>query len=83
MAIAKGAKILERHVGLPTETISLNAYSMNPDQADKWVKSALEAKEICKMKKETERYISQAEIDSLNSLMRGVYLKNDVKKAMC
>ena len=80
MAIAKGAKILERHVGLPTETISLNAYSMNPDQADKWVKSALEAKEICKMKKETERYISQAEIDSLNSVMRGVYLKHDVKK---
>lgn len=80
MAIAKGAKILERHVGLPTETISLNAYSMNLDQADKWVKSALEAKEICKMKKETERYISQAEIDSLNSLMRGVYLKHDVKK---
>ena len=80
MAIAKGAKILERHVGLPTETISLNAYSMNPDQADKWVKSALEAKEICKMKKETERYISQAEIDSLNSLMRGVYLKHDGKK---
>lgn len=80
MAIAKGAKILERHVGLPTETISLNAYSMNPDQADKWVKSALEAKEICKMKKETERYISQAEIDSLNSLMRGVYLKHNVKK---
>lgn len=80
MAIAKGAKILERHVGLPTETISLNAYSMNPDQADKWVKSALEAKEICKMKKETERYISQAEIDSLNSLMRGVYLKHVVKK---
>ena len=80
MAIAKGAKILERHVGLPTETSSLNAYSMNPDQADKWVKSALEAKEICKMKKETERYISQAEIDSLNSLMRGVYLKHDVKK---
>ena len=80
MAIEKGAKILERHVGLPTETNSLNAYSMNPDQADKWVKSALEAKEICKMKKETERYISQAEIDSLNSLMRGVYLKHDVKK---
>jgi len=80
MAVAKGAKILERHVGLPTETIKLNAYSMNPEQADKWVKAALDAKEICSMKKETERYISQAEIDSLNSLMRGVYLKNDVAK---
>ena len=80
MAVAKGAKILERHVGLPTETIKLNAYSMNPEQADKWVKAALDAKEICSMKKETERYISQAEIDSLNSLMRGVYLKHDVAK---
>lgn len=80
MAVAKGAKILERHVGLPTETIKLNAYSMNPEQADKWVKAALDAKEICSMKKETERYISQAEIDSLNSLMRGVYLKHDVKE---
>lgn len=80
MAIAKGAQILERHVGLPTETISLNAYSMAPAQADVWVKAALDAKEICKMKKETERYISQAEIDSLNSLMRGVYVKRDVEE---
>jgi len=80
MAVAKGAKILERHVGLPTETISLNAYSMNPAQAEKWVTAVLNAKEICKMKKETERYISQEEIDSLNSLMRGVYLKHDVEE---
>lgn len=80
MAIAKGAKILERHVGLPTDTIKLNAYSMTPEQADKWVKAALDAKEICSMKKETERYISQEEVDSLNSLMRGVYLKHDVSE---
>lgn len=79
LAIAKGAKILERHVGLPTETITLNAYSMNPAQADKWVESALRAKNMCMMKKENDKYISQDEIDSLNSLMRGVYLKHDVK----
>ena len=80
MAIAKGAKILERHVGLPTETISLNAYSMNPEQADKWVQAAVNAKNICQMKKDGSKYISQEEIDSLNSLMRGVYLKHDVKE---
>ncbi len=79
MAIAKGAKLLERHVGLPTETITLNAYSMNPEQAEKWVEAAVNAKDICKMKKENEKYISQEELDSLNSLMRGVYLKKDVK----
>lgn len=79
LAIAKGARILERHVGLPTDTIKLNAYSMNPDQADAWVKAALQAKDICTMKKEDSKYISQEEIDSLNSLMRGVYLKHPVK----
>ena len=79
LAIAKGAKLLERHVGLPTETISLNAYSMNPEQADKWVEAALNAKNICSLKKNNEKYVSQDEIDSLHSLMRGVYVKHDIK----
>ena len=80
LAIAKGAKILERHVGLPTETITLNAYSMNPQQADKWVAEAERARTICTVKKENEKYISQEELDSLHSLMRGVYVKHDVKE---
>lgn len=80
LAIAKGAKILERHVGLPTETITLNAYSMNPEQADRWVKAAVDARTICSMKREDNKYVSQEEIDSLQSLMRGVYLKRAVKK---
>ena len=79
LAIAKGATILERHVGLPTETIKLNAYSMNPTQADKWVEAAENARKMCAMKKEDTKYISQAEIDSLHSLMRGVYAKHDIK----
>ncbi|MDO4965146.1 MAG: N-acetylneuraminate synthase family protein [Lachnospiraceae bacterium] len=78
MAIAKGSKILERHVGLPTETITLNAYSMNPEQADKWVESIVTARQMCALKKEGKKYVSQAEIDSLRSLMRGVYAKRDI-----
>ncbi len=80
LATAKGATIFERHIGLPTETITLNAYSMNPQQADNWVKSIVNAKEICSLKKEDTKYISQEELDSLSSLMRGVYLKKTVKK---
>lgn len=80
LAVAKGAKILERHVGLPTDTISLNAYSMNPEQAERWVEAALRAKNMCAMKKDHTKYVSQEELDSLNSLMRGVYLKRDVKE---
>ncbi|HKM23108.1 MAG TPA: N-acetylneuraminate synthase family protein [Lachnospiraceae bacterium] len=80
LAVAKGAKILERHVGLPTDTIKLNAYSMNPEQAEKWVEAALLAKSMCETKKDNEKYISQAELDSLRSLMRGVYAKRDIKE---
>lgn len=80
MAVAKGAKILERHVGLPTETITLNAYSMNPQQADRWVESIVMANDICSLKNEDTKYITQAEIDSLNSLQRGVFVNRDIKK---
>lgn len=79
LAIAKGAQILERHVGLPTDEIKLNAYSMTPLQAENWVKAAVSAKEMCTLKKDDEKYISQEEVESLRSLMRGVYLKKEVK----
>lgn len=78
MAVAKGARILERHVGLPTESIQLNAYSMNPAQTEKWVEAMLLAKTTCGLKRDGKKYVSQAEIDSLRSLMRGVYAKRDI-----
>ncbi len=82
LAVAKGARILERHVGLPTATIKLNAYSMNPEQAENWVISVLEAANMCCCKKTSyhgaTKYISQAEVDSLRSLMRGVFVKRDI-----
>lgn len=82
LAVAKGARIFERHVGLPTETIKLNAYSMNPEQADAWVAAVLQAQNICSCKKTSyhgqTKYISQAEVDSLTSLMRGVFAKRDI-----
>jgi hypothetical protein len=39
-AVAKGAEILERHVGLPRDRIALNSYSSTPDQIDRWIVSA-------------------------------------------
>lgn len=79
LAYAKGAVLFERHVGYPTENIRLNAYSMNPEQADKWVASLLKAKEICDLKKEDDKYIGQSELDSLRSLCRGVFVNRDIK----
>lgn len=78
MAIAKGVQILERHVGLPTETIKLNAYSMNPQQADAWVAAIVEARKMCKF--DGERKVTEGEVKSLHSLMRGVYAKTAIPK---
>ncbi|MBI5425355.1 MAG: N-acetylneuraminate synthase family protein [Opitutae bacterium] len=76
-AVAKGARILERHVGVPTEKIPLNAYSMNPEQTAKWVESALLVQEICGAADGSKK-IAQEEIDSLLSLRRGTFARDAV-----
>lgn len=78
IAISKGVTILERHIGLPTDTIKLNTYSMNAEQTNQWVASALTAKEICG--KGDDKQINQEETESLLSLKRGVYAAHNVPK---
>ncbi len=78
IAVASGARMFERHVGVPTESISLNKYSMNPDQVDAWVRSALESFEILGDDQKVE--ITEEERASLLSLQRGVYAKVAVKR---
>lgn len=84
LAVAKGAQILERHVGLPTDEIKLNAYSMNPAQADAWVAACLKARDMCALRKHEPsgdtKHVTVGEVDSLRSLMRGVYVKHEIKK---
>lgn len=77
VAVAKGAQILERHVGVPTDTITLNAYSMNPEQVERWVQAALAARDICG-NDGNNKHITQAEVESLQSLSRGVYARRDI-----
>lgn len=77
LATALGAQIFERHVGLPTETIKLNAYSMNPDQVDSWIQAWKASRE---MLGHVNKNIRPEETNSLLSLKRGVYLSKNVKK---
>lgn len=72
-AVAKGADMLERHVGVPApeQGIQLNQYSMNPEQADAWVAAALRARAICGPSAEKE--VSEDERQSIRDLARGVY----------
>ncbi|MFZ1676190.1 MAG: N-acetylneuraminate synthase family protein [Saprospiraceae bacterium] len=75
-AISIGAKILERHVGVQTETITLNSYSMNPDEVESWVKAIQEVKVILG---DGNKYTSETETKSLLDLKRGVFAKETIK----
>lgn len=77
IAVAKGAMIFEKHVGLPTETITLNNYSANPAQVEAWLNAARKAFMACGIK--GKRYEStKKEQDDLAALKRGVYAKKTI-----
>ena len=73
---AMGAEILERHVGVPTDEITLNKYSMNPEQAAAWIEAVLETLEM--VGTDGDKVINEAETASLLSLRRGVFAAGDV-----
>ncbi|GAB3268425.1 N-acetylneuraminate synthase family protein [Chitinimonas naiadis] len=77
LALAKGATIFEKHVGMATADWPLNTYSAGPEQVDAWLASAQEALQMCG--EPTGRYTpSQIETESLNSLRRGVFVRHEV-----
>jgi len=76
IAYSLGARMYEKHVGLPTESISLNKYSTNPEQTDKWVKALLQTKKIIG----EGRTITEKEHRDLNLLYRGVFVNKDINK---
>jgi N-acetylneuraminate synthase len=76
-AVAKGARLLERHVGVPTDDVKLNAYSLDPAQAERWVLAALRARAICG--RQGARDVSQEEVDALRSLQRGVWARRPLR----
>jgi sialic acid synthase SpsE/mannose-6-phosphate isomerase-like protein (cupin superfamily) len=77
LAVAKGATIFEKHVGVPTESIKLNDYSANPEQIEKWLGSALEAFEMCGVIGRRLEF-TESEKSSLMSLRRGVFAKRKI-----
>ncbi len=78
-AVAMGARILERHVGVPTRTTPLNKYSMNPDQVDRWVSEVVRVRQICGHPKGNKR-VKQEELESLGKLKRGAFAKRPIQK---
>ena len=78
IAYAKGARIFERHVGVETDEIKLNAYSSTPEQIKKWINAYNEAVALCGT--ENRPPVNRKEEESLKSLMRGIFIKNNIKK---
>lgn len=78
MAIAKGADILERHVGLATENIKLNSYSTDVRDISRWVEAIQNARKICGFP--SQKFVSNEELQSMNELARGCYAASPIKK---
>lgn len=78
LAVAKGARIFEKHVGVPTETITLNGYSASPSQVREWLTAAKAAFDCCGVL--GKRYASSAkEQADLAALQRGVFAKKSLR----
>jgi len=78
IAIAKGCRIFERHVGLPEGEYSVNGYSSTPAQVGEWLAAAKKAFDICGGPSTERMCFSEKEICDLNDLYRGVYAKRDL-----
>ena len=79
IAIAKGATIFEKHVGIATKTISLNNYSANTTQIKTWLESVKMTLNMCGVVGQRQKF-SETEKYSLFSLRRGVFAKHPIKK---
>ena len=77
MAIGLGATLFEKHVGLPTETIALNAYSATPAQVKRWLQSALDAYTMIG-RIEARSQFTPAEAQTLRDIQRGVFARSAI-----
>lgn len=79
IAIAKGAQIFERHVGVKTDKYELNAYSSTPEQIENWLKAAQKALIIGGLIEGRAPH-SEKEMADIRQFQRGVFVKEAVKK---
>lgn len=79
MAIAKGATIFEKHVGVRGEGIALNDYSATPAQVGRWLQAARDAFAVCGAV-EGRCSFTESESASLRSLRRGVFARRGIGK---
>jgi N-acetylneuraminate synthase len=84
LSYAKGARTWERHIDIPYpsghEQKEVSNYCSTPHQIDEWFKAFNKAKIMCGTSSNERRVIDEKESNYLESLYRGLYLKQDLVK---
>ena len=83
IAYAKGARMFERHIDIPTDGVNVSPYCSLPPQLDKWFKAYHKAKEMCGAPGTQKRIPPRKEIEYLDALVRGVYAASDLPEGHC
>lgn len=78
ISYAKGARSWERHIDIEADDIAVSPYCSLPHQVDTWFKAFHKAREMCGASGDSKRVPSRREIEYLDTLVRGVYLKRDL-----
>ncbi len=80
IAYAKGARTFERHIDIDHDNIPVSKYCSLPKQVDIWFKAFNKAKEFCGDSSGKIRNVDTEERDYLDKLVRGVFLKKEIKE---
>ena len=78
LAVAKGAGIFEKHVGVKTDKYAINAYSATPEQIKKWLEAARYAYKCCGVSGKRHEFAPQ-ELADIRQFQRGAFAAGDIK----
>lgn len=79
LAVAKGATVFEKHVGVPAEKYPLNAYSATPAQARQWLEAAADSYRMCGVRGR-RKDLGEKELADLRPLFRGAFASGNLHK---
>lgn len=77
LASALGARMFERHVGVATDKVKLNAYSATPEQVDQWFASWKRAQVLMGARPRVPAL--PEERTAIDDLKRGVYARGPIE----
>lgn len=72
IAVAKGARIFEKHVAIDTEKYTKNGYSATPEQVDRWLQSADQSFKMSGVEGRRSE-VTEKEMADLRQFKRGVF----------